>query len=243
MNEPLMDLLSGAGLDHLIDGGYSKSGFVKKLLSQVKAQHKGQYKPSKAFKLSAIEHPSQWLTQRFGEKGPTLAQLKRMLPFVRMDHNPVATDAGRELKKSKTKSAFYGLLDEMNTNQDFTNEIKPFFSTRFQEFNEWLSAHPDATELTQGNPLLIKSSGLSSGRRRGRGRMDDAYASYLSRLPQPTNNLDMRLKKGRNDVSYLSRVPPPTNNLDMRLKTGRGKFFDKGFSFAQSVPSTANYLV
>jgi hypothetical protein len=29
----------------------------------------------------------------------------------------------------------------------------------------------------------------------------------------------------------------------MRLKTGRGKFFDKGFSFAQSVPSTANYLV
>jgi len=187
-------------------GGSKNSGYVKKMVAMDTLDiHKVKRASHHLLALAALKR---------AKAEPTLNDLKEMLRFVYMDHNPLMSDVGRTLKYATSKKGFYDILDRLVDNSDFTNYIKPFFSERFQIFKKWHLEHPNATPLTEGNPLLIHSDAFSTKRgRRGGGASEEGSTATLQEMAK---------------VSYSPTPPHAINGYTLIHSTPTLKFYKKG---------------
>lgn len=117
MEAKLRDLLVGAGIGDII-GGTRNSGFIQRMLGEVKKVHKGAYRPITAlakdstmsaprvFSYGKVKTPSGWLQTRFGKaKASAEAPAKAPEPAVKKPDMALLGQYHNARKTGKNKPA------------------------------------------------------------------------------------------------------------------------------------------
>jgi len=117
MEGKLRDLLVGAGIGDIM-GGTRNSGFIQRMMGEVKQVHNGAYKPitklakdstmnaPRVFSYSKVKTPSSWLQTKFGKaKAPAVAPAKAPEPAMKKPDMALYGKYHSALKSGKNKES------------------------------------------------------------------------------------------------------------------------------------------